>query len=738
VRQIYICYSHMTDLAPIEATLANQGRVAEERAPNRLFALKDGDSFVVADAYGDIIGEADGFVRHDTRLLSEFRLTLAGARPALLSAAISRDNVVFTSHLTNRPLRAVEGQVVPQGVIHIERTRVLCAERLYERVTCVNYGESDTVALLGIGFAADFHDIFELRGEVREKRGSLRAAELAGERVVLRYDGLDHVLRSTTISFSLPPARLTSDRAEFRLLLKARGSAELYIEVGAGGGAGATRARFRQAAAQARRAMRQRSRRGARLRSPDHLFNTWVDQSRSDVALLTTELPTGPYPYAGIPWFSTPFGRDAIITALQMLWLDSTLARGVLTYLAKYQAQETSSFRDSAPGKIMHETRKGEMTALDELPFARYYGGVDTTPLFVVLAGAYAERTGDLAFIDELWPSLEAAVAWIGGAANSSPDDFLVYARGADSGLANQGWKDSENAIFHEDGRFPRGPIALVEVQGYVFAALNAMADLAERRGKADAAARWRSRADALRHAVEQRFWMDNKGFYGIALDGEGQLARVCASNVGHLLFTGLSGRERAARVARRFLSAEFDTGWGIRTLAPDQPHFNPMSYHNGSVWPHDTAICAAGLARYGERDGVVHLTREIFEAAATHDMRLPELFCGFVRKPGEKPVSYPVACLPQAWAAGSVFMLIQACLGLRIDGWNGRIHLDEPALPAGLERLSINDLAVGPHRIDLTLQRRNGRVVVTAAGPHSADVPIVVRQSAASSTRPS
>jgi glycogen debranching enzyme len=728
----------MTDLIPAEATLAKQGRVAEERAPSRLFALKDGDAFVVADAFGDIIGESDGFFRDDTRILSEFYLTVAGARPALLSAAISGDNVIFTAHLTNRSLPAADGHMLPQGVIHIERARILYAERLYERITCVNYSESAALTQLAIGFAGDFHDMFELRGQVRKKRGSLRAVELVNGRAVLRYDGLDHVLRSTSISFSLPPTRLSSNRAEFRLSLPARGSAELYVEVGAGWEGEASRSRFRRAAAQARRAMRQKSRRGARLRSPDHLFNAWVDQSRADLALLTTELPTGPYPYAGIPWFSTPFGRDAIVTALQTLWLDSTLARGVLSYLALHQAQETSSFRDSAPGKIMHETRKGEMTALNELPFARYYGGVDTTPLFVVLAGAYADRTGDLAFIEELWPSLEASVAWIEGVADSSPNGFLAYARGEESGLANQGWKDSGDSIFHEDGRFPNGPIALIEVQGYVFAALTAMAGLAERRGKTAIASRWRSRADKLRHAVEQRFWMDNEGFYGIALDGEGQLARVCASNVGHLLFAGLSDGERAARVAERFLSGEFDTGWGIRTLAPDQPHFNPMSYHNGSVWPHDTAICVAGLARYGERDGVVHLTQELFEAAAQFDMRLPELFCGFARKPSEKPVSYPVACLPQAWAAGSVFMLIQACLGLRIDGWHGRVHLDRPSLPAGLERLTISDLAVGPHRVDLTIQRRNGHLIAAASGPNSANVPIVVDQSAASNTRPS
>ncbi len=580
------------------------------------------------------------------------------------------------------------------------------------------HSEREVSTQIAIGFAGDFHDMFELRGQVRKKRGSLRAVELTGARATLRYDGLDQILRSTSITFSLPPTRLTSNRAEFRLSLPPGGSAELVCRGRRKRGGRGQPAAVSPCDGTARRAMRHRTRRGARLRSPDRLFNAWIDRSRADLALLTTELPTGPYPYAGIPWFSTPFGRDAIITALQMLWIDSTLARGVLAYLARYQAQETSSFRDLAPGKIMHETRKGEMTALNELPFARYYGGVDTTPLFVVLAGAYADRTGDLAFIDELWPSLAAATAWIEGVCDSNPDGFLVYARGEESGLANQGWKDSGDSVFHEDGRYLNGPIALIEVQGYVFAALTAMARLAQRRGKADIATQWRRRAEKLRLAVERRFWMDNKSFYGIAVDGAGELARVCASNVGHLLFTGLCDEARGAQVARQFLANGSDSGWGIRTLAPDQPHFNPMSYHNGSVWPHDTAICAAGLARYGERDGVVRLTQEVFEAAAQFDLRLPELFCGFARKPSEKPVSYPVACLPQAWAAGSVFMLIQACLGLRIDGWQGQVHLDRPSLPAGLERLTIGNLAVGAHRIDLTVQRRNGQMVATASGP--------------------
>jgi glycogen debranching enzyme len=453
-----------------------------------------------------------------------------------------------------------------------------------------------------------------------------------------------------------------------------------------------------------------------------------MDKSRADLALLTTELPTGPYPYAGIPWFSTPFGRDAIVTALQMLWLDPSLARGVLSFLAVNQARETSRFRSSAPGKIMHETRKGEMTALRELPFGQYYGGVDTTPLFVMLAGAYAERTGDLDFIEGLWPALEAAMAWIAEESAHSRDGFLTYANSGSTGLTNQGWKDSSDSVFHADGRFADAPIALVEVQGYVFAALRAMAALATRRGDAGAAERWLQQSETLRGAVERRFWMEDIGFYALALDGEGRPCEVRASNPGHLLFTGLPSDERAAKVARHLLSANFDSGWGVRTLAVGEARFNPMSYHNGSVWPHDTALCAAGLGRYGMRQGAVRLMSELFEAASQFGMRMPELYCGFQRIAGEPPVAYPVACLPQAWSAGAVFMVLQACLGFTIDGWRGEIHVDRPRLPVEINRLSLCGLPIGKARVDLVFQRMGDRVVAFPDGREQDAVRVLAR----------
>ena len=700
----------------------------ESTVVRQFYALKDGDTFLVADASGNIFGESDGLFRNDTRILSDFRLLLGGAPPPLLSAAVSRDNVFFTAHMTNRPLPLLGGQSMPEGVIHLERARFLWNERLYERISFVNYGEREVSVPLGMRFAADFKDMFEVRGTQRPVRGRLLPVELVGQRIVFRYEGLDSVYRTTAVSFSVAPNRLTSERADFTIMLSANGRADIFLEIGSDSLPTPSKARFRAAAAQARRAMRVRRRRGARLHSSGRLFNEWIEKSRADLALLTSELPTGPYPYAGIPWFSTPFGRDAIVTALQMLWVDETLARGVLTFLARNQAHETSSFQDSAPGKIMHETRKGEMTALGELPFRLYYGGVDTTPLFIVLAGAYADRTGDLSFIDELWPALTAAMAWIEGVVDSNDNGFLVYDRNEDKGLANQGWKDSHDSIFHADGRIPKGPIALVEVQGYVYAALRVMATLADRRGDSVSGARWRIRSDALRLKLEEKFWIEEFGFYGIALDGDGALCRVRASNPGHLLFVGLPSADRAARVSNQLLSPGFNTGWGIRTLAPGQSRFNPMSYHDGSVWPHDTALCTAGIAHYGERDGVVRLLNEMFETAVHFEMRLPELFCGFARAPGEAPIAYPVACLPQAWSAGAIFMMLQACLGIKIDGWHREVHIDRPRLPVGIDHFRIQNLRIGDDRMDIAFHRIGDRVVAFPEQSSDGTIPVLVR----------
>jgi glycogen debranching enzyme len=696
------------------------------REPHRLFALKHGDCFAVADAYGDIRGAGDGFFRDDTRVLSEFRMTLGGRSTSLLGASLSQDNVLFTTNLTNLPIKSAGGRDIPQGGIHIERVRLIWQDRLFERITLANYSQEHSTVLLSLQFAADFRDMFEVRGSTRARRGTVHAAEVGKNAVVLRYEGLDKLVRSSVLSFSQVPDQLLDNRADFYIAVTKRSRRTLFVEIGADGNETPSLQRFRTAAARARFAMRSKRRRGATVHSSGRVFNDWIQRARADVALLTTDLPTGPYPYAGIPWFSTAFGRDGVISALQMLWLNPELARGVLAFLAQHQATETSPFSDSQPGKIMHETRKGEMAALSELPFGRYYGGVDTTPLYIHLAAAYAERTGDMGFIDGLWDSLTAAAGWMEEASRAT--GFVTYQRAASSGLANQGWKDSVDSVFHADGRIPKGPVALVEVQGYVFAAYRGLAALARRRGEDELAARWEERAETMRAKVEAQFWQDDLGTYALALDGEGEPCKVRASNAGHLLYVGLPSPERAAMVAEQLLSASFQSGWGIRTLADEAIFFNPMSYHNGSIWPHDTAICTAGLARYGVRDSVVRLMSSTFEAAVHFNMRLPELFCGFTRAPGEAPIAYPVACLPQAWSAGAAFMLMQACLGIEIEGWRGEIRVTRPRMPIGIDNLVIRHLKVGNASVDLNFQRVGDRVAAFLDDRHEGMVPLVVR----------
>ena len=703
--------------------------------------LKSGDTFIVNDPLGDITGIDDGLFVNDTRMLSSLRLTFGGRAPSLLSGSVSSDNAAFTAHLTNRPLPPLIGTTTPEGVIHVQRSRVLSSTMMTEAIELTNYGTAEATVPLSISFASDFRDMFEVRGMKRTVRGTLVPPCVEDGAVRLEYVGLDKVARRVRIAFSPQPVNLLPDRADFTVTLPSQACVSLYLTItievepmpgAAPGTPGASiiqtpyclanamdqhvgRAAVRAALVDAHLLMRGRRRAAASVRSSNPLFNAWINRSIADLGLLTTDLPTGPYPYAGIPWFSTPFGRDGVVTALQTLWLVPALACGVLRFLAAHQARENSAFRDAAPGKIMHELRKSEMAATGEVPFALYYGGVDTTPLFVVLAGAYAERTGDMALIEELWPALERATAWIAGVCDRNPHGLLDYRSESQGGLANQGWKDSHDSVFHADGRFPDGPIALVEVQAYASAAFDTMARFASNRGLAGDAAHYAARATKIRECVEEKFWMEDSSFYGIALDGHGDLCRVLASNAGHLLAFGLPEYERGRSVARALESALFHTGWGVRTLAAGQARFNPMAYHNGSVWPHDNAICARGLARYGHKEAAVRLLQALFEAAVNFDMRLPELFCGFPRRRGEPPTAYPVACLPQAWAAGSPFMMLEACLGVSIDAARGEVRIEQPVLPEGIDWLEIGDLRVGKAAVTLTFRRVDGKVVASA-----------------------
>jgi len=672
------------------------------------FTLKHSDTFLLADALGDIQDADDGMFTSDTRVLSRYELRIAGRSPALLGAAISQDNRLFTAHLTNQPLPAPSEQSIPQGVIHLERTRFLRDACLYERLQLTNFSETRAVVPLELRFRADYRDVFEVKGDTRAARGAELDPEVKERAVLLGYRGLDGAVRSTCIEFSREPQSIAADCAHFRIELGRGEVVHLFVKAGVTDPAPLQQKRFDALLQE----LSQQGAQSASITTSGRLFNQWIDKSRADIALLTTELVTGPYPYAGIPWFATQFGRDALITALQTLWLDPTLAAGVLAYLAATQAQEESAFRDAQPGKILHEARRGEMAALGEVPFAKYYGSVDSTPLFVLLASEYEKRTGDAGVVDQIWDSICAAMAWIEKQLDNGRDGLLFYQRARESGLKNQAWKDSQDSIFHASGAFPDGPVAVVEVQGYAYAALRGAAELAQTRGDLSRAGSWRRRAEKLRATIERLFWIPEMDFYAIAVDGDGAACAVRASNAGHLLYCGVPDAQRGAAVSAQLLRSDSASGWGIRTLADGQARYNPMSYHNGSVWPHDTAICAAGIARYGERAAVVRIVSEMFEAANHFGMRLPELFCGFERAPGQGPVPYPVACLPQAWAAGSVFLLLQALLGVQIDGARAEVHIHQPALPIGIEAIEVAGLEVGGSRIDLNFQRIGTGVV--------------------------
>jgi glycogen debranching enzyme len=705
--------------------------VNAERTAERLRSLKHGDMFAVFDHSGDIrpinTGE-EGLYYDGTRFLSCLTLDLEGLRPLLLGSTVRDDNDQLIITLTNPDMFADGRLQLAANSLHISRRTFLLDGVCYIEIQLENYSFESVETSLGIRFAADYMDIYEVRGMSRTSRGKHMAPCIAENKVSLGYVGLDTERRTTVIAFTPIPTDVGQSQARFDVSLRSRETMTILVTV-------ACKRAMRNYApplelSQARKRVlteiEQNKAISSRLQSSNGQFNAWVDRSMSDLHMMITPLQTGPYPYAGVPWFNTPFGRDGIITAWECLWMRPDVTKGVLAYLAATQATDLIPEQDAEPGKILHETRSGEMAALKEMPFGRYYGSVDATPLFVALAGAYYERTGDATFIESLWPNLLAALEWMTTYGDKDGDGFLEYERRCASGLIHQGWKDSDDAVFHRDGSSVHGAIAMCEVQGYAYAAYKAASLLAEVLGHNARAGRFRELAESLRMAFNEVFWCEELSTYALGLDGEKRRCCVVSSNAGHCLFAGIASQERAALVAQTLLASESYSGWGIRTISTAETRFNPMAYHNGSVWPHDNALIAYGMARYGMTRQANQVFNGMFKAAMYFDLhRMPELFCGFEKEAGEGPVLYPVACAPQAWSAASMFMLFQACLGIHVDGIRQQVTLARPTLPCFLNEIRIINLQVGDSSLDLYLTRQDAGVGVTVK--NSRNSPAVV-----------
>ena len=678
-------------------------------------SLKHDDTFIVLDSHGDIgasAGGPDGLFNADTRYLARLELVLDEVQPLLLGSNLRDDNSALTVDLTNPDVYRNGRIVLQKDILHIVRTVFLWRGTAYQRIAVQNHGESPAGVDITLLFDNDFADLFEVRGEKRARRGIGSSKLLGPSDVALDYVGLDGKSRSTALQFDPRPTRLSVNAATYHFDLVPQQVNSLFVAVSCNKTAAARAMPFFRGLLAHRREMRRATSGATSIETSNNIFNEVLCQSMADLNMLMTDTPQGRYPYAGIPWYSTTFGRDGIITALQMLWIDPRVARGVLKRLAFYQAKEVDPLADAEPGKILHEMRGGEMAALREVPFAHYYGSVDATPLFVLLAGLYVERTGDDEILGELWPAIEAALQWIDGAGDPDCDGFVEYRRASEMGLANQGWKDSYNAIFHADGRLAEGYIALAEVQGYVFAAKRLAARCATRLGKIDQAQKLEAEATRLAERFEEAFWCEELGTYALALDGAKQPCRVRTSNAGQLLFTGIVSEDRARKVAADLMLPHFFTGWGIRTVAQGESRFNPMSYHDGSIWPHDNALIALGFARYGLKGSVAQVFKALFDAAGYMDLRrLPELFCGFRREKGRGPTLYPVACAPQAWASATPFTLLEAALGLEFDAERGEIRLRNPRLPAFLNDVVLRELRLGPSSVDLRVRRHGDEV---------------------------
>ena len=681
-------------------------------ADSRPRVLKYGDTCGVFDWHGDILSGgslAHGLYHRETRHLSRLVLRFENKPLELLSSTVKNKNSFFAVDLTNLDLSANGRLELPRGSIHFFRSKFIWQGICYERLRLMNFASTKVRLSLCYEFDADFVDIFEVRGSKRERRGRRQEAIVGSSSVQLAYCGLDKVVRETTLNFYPQPAAVSANSANFELEVQPRAEAFIYLDVCCQRGVECRPPRsYRQALSETKNLHEKIDADLCRVTSSNPRFNDWLLRSQADLEMMTVGNPEGAYPYAGVPWFNTIFGRDGLITAYEVLWAEPGLAKGVLRFLAETQADSVIPEQDAQPGKILHELRKGEMAALKEIPFGRYYGSVDSTPLFIMLAAAYYERTADLPFITSIWSNIQRALDWMDRYGDLDGDGFLEYARHSGKGLIQQGWKDSHDSVFHEDGKLAEPPIALCEVQGYAYAARQGAAELARKMGLPELAERLDHQADLLKARFEQAFWVEELGSYAFALDGKKRQSRVTVSNPGHCLFTRIACAERARRVAEGLMDENLFSGWGVRTVGTREARYNPMSYHNGSVWPHDNALIALGLSHYGLTGYALRLLESMFEASLHFEFqRLPELFCGFRRRIGDGPTLYPVACSPQSWAAAAVFMMLQASLGMTVSGVTPSVRFHDSYLPTAVDHVMVENLRVGKSKVSLIVRRQ-------------------------------
>ena len=712
-------------LVPVENWHPEPRTIAGLNEPRKAsnLTLIDGKTFLSVTKSGDITppGAPDaGLFFDDTRFLSELDLRINSTGSVVLSASSER-SYSATIELTTGHLQMLNSFDLPENTLHIRREQMLGNDTFFDSIMMENFNPHTVELDIEITFDSDFVDVFQVRGCARNRMGQYYRPVAEEDALTFYYDGVDKVRRYTQIKMRPAPQIIEDRTARWKLQLRPLEKAELLLRVTphvTGVAARNQAASFNESLEVRRQSYAEWEARSTKFSSSNDIFDASIQNAIGDFHAL--QIPDGSDHIiaAGIPWFAAIFGRDSVIAAFQSLLLNPQLAMESLRVLSRHQGKVYDNWRDEEPGKILHEHRSGEMTRDGEMPFGAYYGSVDATPLFLILLSETFNWTGDERLVRDLLPNAYAALEWIDKYGDLDGDGFVEYKRRSPKGLANQGWKDSWDAIVHADGTIAEAPIALVEVQGYVYDAKYRMATLLRHFGDAQTAERLKREATEMAKRIDKSFWMSSERYYAMALDAKKQPLRVVASNPGHLLFTRALSAERARSVVRWFMRPELNSGWGLRTMSQAEQVFNPLSYHRGSVWPHDNSLIAHGMALYGFRDEVITIFTELFQAALNfRDYRLPELFCGVQRREYDEPVQYPVSCTPQAWASGTPFLFLTSILGIRPTAPRKELNIVNPKLPDWLDHLHIRNLRVGKSRVALDFTRNSGRTYCNVVG---------------------